>query len=187
MSLQRPQWEYLHLTPRKNSKSKSTFEVLLCLMENFPFWDQKMVIKMSVPAHIPKCVGNTVSRIYFYFSKVCVGSHNNVSFLTLCLLFIGMDHHWSVFTKISYSEEQELPPPPLHCLKSLLSLVTLREETYGKKGNQIFWTITSAVAPVRISEPQTESEEAIGRLGWFVYDIHTNVSSSSSFKMFLEY
>lgn len=32
-----------------NSKSKSIIEVLLHLMENFPFWDHKILIKMSVP------------------------------------------------------------------------------------------------------------------------------------------
>lgn len=116
-----------------NSTSKSTFEVLLHLMENSPFWDDKILIKMSVPAHTPKCVRNTISRSNFHFSKLCVGSHNKCVFPYSLPAFISMDHHWSVSTKISYSGGQDLPSPPLHCQKSMLSPVTLREETYGKK------------------------------------------------------
>lgn len=98
--------------------------------------------------------------VIFILVKYVLGHTINVSFLNLCLLFISMDNHWSVSTKVSYSEGQDLPSPPLHCQKSMLSPVTLREI-------EIFWAITSAVAPVRIPEPhaQTESKETIESLG----------------------
>lgn len=159
------------------------------LMEVLPFGEHKILIKMSVPTHTPKCVGDTILRGNFPLVKRLLSHMTLMSFFPLCPLFVSVVYQWDGSCRISVSH-QDRTCPFLPCIVKSLCYPYEGRNIWKEREAEVFWTVTEAVALGRISKTHAQALKAKKLLR--VWDnlymmAHIDVPSFSSIKKFIEY